>query len=229
MEERSVAILTILIIFMFFMLFYKKSTYVNQNISNISCVNTEEIKSEESNIITIDQYPDSVIWKIGETLKIGDFKQSPNGIYKLIVENTNIKGNIYTALNSYNPKFEKLTNIVKNPMKPSLGGPGSIFTLTNNGIVFKDSIGAKGLRGFPSNSFNKHVISNLPNPDGKTYNLYNNDGTFNQLLTAPQSIIKNDNYIINFNVINTVDHIIFMDDGVKAFDKDNKLLFVDLF
>ena len=237
MEERSVAILTILIIFIFFMIFYKKSTdiKVDESISNISIL--EESTSEELNIISLDQYPVSAVWKINETLKLGDFKESINGLYKLVVENENINGNIFTSLNSYNPKYDKLKDLANNPMRTSLAGPGSIFTLVNNGIKYKDNIDGKGINRFVTNIYNNKLISNLPNSNSNpnpnsnniTYNSYNNDGTLNQLILSPQKNVNINNYNQYFKDVTNVDYIVFMNDGVKAFDKDNNLLFVDIF
>ena len=53
MEERNVAILTILIIFVFFMIFHKKSNvsdniYVNENIFSSLFIKAEETKAEET-------------------------------------------------------------------------------------------------------------------------------------------------------------------------------------
>lgn len=231
MEERSVAILTILIIFIFFMIFYKKSTdvKVDDSISDDSI--SAKSTSEESTIISIDQYPASAIWKINETLKLGDFKESINGLYKLVVENENINGNIFTSLNSYNPKYDKLKDLTDNPMRTSLAGPGSIFTLVNNGIKYKDNTDGKGINRFVTNIYNNKLISNLPNSNSNniTYNSYNSDGTINQLILSPQKNVNINNYNQYFKDVINVDYIIFMNDGVKAFDKDNNLLFVDIF
>ena len=106
MEERSVAILTILII-IFFIILHKKSNndlYVIQNANQISNIKTEE--AQENKNIT---YPSSAIWKVGETLTLGDIKESENGLYKIGVINKNFNGNIFVSLEAYNPKYENLS------------------------------------------------------------------------------------------------------------------------
>ena len=148
-------------------------------------------------------------------IKTGRYKQFPNGLYKL---------------NISDPKFDTLHGLAINPIPVLSGGlldgsgkliPESqpIFTFGINGVEWSNKYGS-GSSGMVNNIYLDNIMSILPNADFKTYNTYNKDGTFRAIISAPQGIVN--------NTINTVDHIIYMNDGIKGFDKDNNLLFVDL-
>jgi len=238
MEERTIVVLTILIICTLYVILRdKNSTYDKSIVSNNSTYVNQNVKAEEMKIVYADTIQPSAIWRYGEKLNLGDTKQSPNGLYKLSIERDKYG---FISANVSDPKFDKLHGLAINPMTivsgGHLDGSGKFieksmpeFTLTNTSILSKDkdNMGYES-SGMISNIYNGQILSILPNPDFTTYNVYNKDGTFKSIIKAPQGRVTIDNYHPYFKEINTMDHIIFMNDGIKGFDKDDNLLFVDL-
>ena len=225
MENRTIVVLTIVVILALFIIFKQdkstKNLYVIQNRSE------EAIIKSEDNIVKKETYPSSAIWKVGESLKLGDLKKSENGLYMLKVESSMIEGFKMTSLNSYNPKFAKLNNLTNNPQRLSGGGDGVVFTLKNDGIYSKDSNGYSS-SGFSTNIYMDKILSIMPNPDAMSYNSYDINGNLLGPIKAPQGTVTMDNYHKYFKDVKTVDHILFTNDSVKAFDINGNLLFVDL-
>jgi len=106
--------------------------------------------------INIKNYPPTAIWKAGESLKLKDVKSSQNGLYKIVVEENVVDGFKLTNLNSYNPKFDQLSDLyIKNPRVIAGDSGEPSFTLQNDGVHVASNIETSVI-GFTNNTvFNK--------------------------------------------------------------------------
>lgn len=225
MKTRTIVI--IIIIMIIAVLIYKNiqesSRIVSTNVLNVV---QEELK-KKINFLDINSYPSSAIWKVGETLKLGDYKQSENGLYKIKVENVVINGYKIVNLNSFNPKFNDIPEFAKNPMPAASDMGDAIFTLQHDGIHSNTSV-----IGIDANTlYDKNqpiILANLPNKNYDTYNSYDINGEFLGPIKAPQGLVNIKNYHQNFHAVKNIDHIIFDNTGVFGVDNSNNVIFVDL-
>lgn len=232
MQTRTIVILIILLIIG--ILIYNNIQESSRIIStNIKSVVQEEIK-KKTKITDINSYPSSAVWKVGEILKLGDSKQSENGLYKIKVEKVIINGINMLYLNSYNPKFTDIPLLAKNPMPASSDMDGAIFTLEKDGI-HSHSTSDTSVTGMIANTiYDKNnnqpiLMTSLPNKGYTTYDSYDSNGNFLGTIEAPQGEVNMKNYHQNFHSVKNIDHIIFDNSGVFGVDNFNNVIFVDLF
>jgi hypothetical protein len=190
------------------------------------------------NNIDLSKYSSKSIWKSGEYLKIGDFKESPNGKIKIYVAFMNNRINLMIKdLNEYYKDFSgnkiydrNLDNLWieefnkhKNDLCYKLGD-GNTFnfrigyvknnTFTN---IFDECNGNCG-----SFYVNKHAEGNklvpvkkiiISDTEERQY-LYDDKGTF---------IKSSEYYNIQTYKVYNISYILLRDDGAFVFDKNNIL------
>ena len=207
METRTIIILIILLIIG--ILIYnniQKSSSVVSISTNIPV--EEEIKKKENK---------SNIWKVGDTLKLGDSIESENGLYKIKVESGKKNGINMLYLISFNPKLAKPIIITSN-------FEGATFTLFNDGIHSHSTTdvtvsGIKANTRYDKDKNETIIMASLSNKDDNTYNSYDINGNFLGAIEASQ----------NYQTVKNIDHIIFDNSGVFGVDNFNNIIFVDLF
>lgn len=200
--------------------------------NNADCSNNISKK----NNIDFTKYSTKSIWKVGEYLKVGDIKESPNGKVKIYasfndnvlllnIKNLNgldkdINNNIIYDKNIFNEGSEDISKYKNN----------LCFKLTDNKYV----IGHLNNNVFNDKIYEDHIISD----SFLSYKFL--DDKIGKLVPA-QIIINNNNieyylYDDNGNIINkteennflkypvyNISYILLRDDGAFIFDKNNIL------
>jgi len=212
----------------------KSSAILSVNVSVSKNIPVQEENVNKPKITDITAYPASAIWKVGETLKLGDVKQSQNGLYKLKVEKTVVNNYTLYYVNAYNPKFDDIPKLAKNPMLVASDSEGAIFTLQHDGIHSHtgNDISVTGLESntvYDKGNKMTLLLANLPNKYYRAYNLYDSNGTLLGPIGAPQGIVNSDNYHQNFNSNKNLAYIVFDNTGVFGVDNSKNVIFVDLF
>ena len=188
----------------------------------------------DENFTTITKN-NSNIWKVGEILKVGDVKSSPDGHYKYVMTKNGLQ---------YYSEREKIYEKYNNPKNnwwfyPSLiGGSGSKFAkLTSNGIYisstnFKTRLFFEHQIGTFKGDNNKYILSNFAVNGG--YNVYDSSGNLLFNTNSNQNNTKYNNKIynnINLSIsersVSDISKLILTDNGIFGYDRNDKLIFVN--
>jgi len=195
METRSIIIFIILLIvsILIYNNIQESTRIVGTNINIISNnIVEEEIKKKSTK---------SSIWRIGESLRLGDSKESENGLYKIKVESGKENGINMLYLTSYNPKLAKPIIITSNY-------DGATFTLYHDGIH--------------SNSTTDVNVTGI-----RARSIY--DTNKNQIIILPSLPYDTNSASQNFHIVKNIDRIKFDNSGVFGLDNHNIIIFIDLF
>ena len=177
----------------------------------------------------------SNIWKIGETLKIGDVKSSPNGEYKYMMTENGLQyysqtNKIYEKYNNPNQGwwFYPTLEGSKNSSTATLQSNGVYILFTNGSLTspFNSQIGTF------KNDDNKYILSNFAINGG--YNVYDTNGKLLFNTNSNQNNTKYNNKLYNNSNLSisgvatlNIYKLVLTDSGTFGFDKNNKLLFVN--